>query len=119
MVTKNHIISKSLYGLLFVVVLPVLLTLWVSATAQWIALPVLDVPLLRWSLSILGGLMLLSGMLGLLLYGHGMPMNPYPPNFYVARGGGITIMLHIPFIQGPLCLLSVCRSSLNQRPLSG
>ncbi len=78
--------AKSLYGFLFVVVLPVLLTLWVSATERWITLPVLEMPFMGWVLSVFGGIMLLFGIMGLLFYGHGMPMNPFPPDTYVSRG---------------------------------
>ena len=86
MVTKNHLLAKSLYGLLFMILLPVLLILWVSATEKWIKLPVLDAPVLGWILVVLGIGMLVSGIMGLILFGKGLPMNPYPPETYVSRG---------------------------------
>ncbi|HKI45771.1 MAG TPA: prolipoprotein diacylglyceryl transferase family protein [Balneolales bacterium] len=78
--------AKSLYGFLFIVLLPMMLILWVSATEEWISLPVLDVPAVGWILSILGIMTLAAGVFGLMLYGKGLPMNPYPPGAYVAKG---------------------------------
>ena len=86
MVTKNHLFAKSLYAFLFIVALPILLILWVSATEEWVSIPVLDAPVLGWILGIVGILMLTAGVFGLIVFGKGLPMNPYPPGVYVIRG---------------------------------
>lgn len=54
MVTKHHLLAKSLYGLLFIILLPLLLILWVSAIEKWLTLPVLDAPVLGWILVVFG-----------------------------------------------------------------
>ncbi len=67
MAVARSTIGKLLYGVLFVVALPVILVLWAAATQDSVSLPVLPY---AW-----------AGQLG-----HGLPMNPYPPSHYVMRG---------------------------------
>ena len=79
-------IGKFYYGLLFVVLAPALLVWWASATAATVALPTAPyhwagVPVMAIGLGLIA-----AGMGALIVYGRGLPMNPYPPPFYVARG---------------------------------
>jgi protein-S-isoprenylcysteine O-methyltransferase Ste14 len=87
---KNHQeymrIEKWLYGLLFVVVLPMLLVYWailLQRSIRW-PLPEWRVPGLIVSIS--GFLMIIIAVRDLFVYGHGLPMNPYPPEKFVTQG---------------------------------
>ncbi len=82
----NQLAGRWLYGALFVVVLPALLVLWAVATADVVPFRALPYP---WAGSILVGfavVLMLGGVWALWAYGRGLPMNPYPPPLYVARG---------------------------------
>jgi protein-S-isoprenylcysteine O-methyltransferase Ste14 len=79
-------LGKLLYGVLFAVGVPALLVWWAAATTRIVPLPVLPY---AWGGLIVGGIglaLLLAGTIALVVYGHGLPMNPYPPPNYVARG---------------------------------
>ncbi|NNG17548.1 MAG: diacylglyceryl transferase, partial [Gemmatimonadales bacterium] len=79
-------VGKLLYGIVFVVLAPALLVWWAVATARTVPLPTVPYP---WAgLPIVGfGLGLIAaGMGALMVYGRGLPMNPYPPPVYVIRG---------------------------------
>ena len=79
-------ILKILYGVLFVVVVPFLLILWASATEESVRLPpVNDLPA-GIALSTVGLALLLAGMHGLIVHGNGLPMNAFPPAYYVRHG---------------------------------
>ena len=79
-------LGKLLYGFLFVVLAPALLVSWAAATTATVTLP--TTPLLWIGLPVIAvGLALIgAGMGALLVFGRGLPMNPYPPPVYVARG---------------------------------
>lgn len=83
---KTSKLGKILYGTLFVVVLPALLLLWAVAAKGAVSLPIVHQP--AWgSLGIGAGLLLMSlGMLSLWRVGGGLPMNAFPPPFYVSSG---------------------------------
>ena len=75
-----------LYGLLFVVVLPVGLIVWAGATERFVALPIVHSTPLGILGILLGAILLSSGVISLMVYGNGLPMNPYPPSRYVTSG---------------------------------
>ncbi|MFZ4621963.1 MAG: prolipoprotein diacylglyceryl transferase family protein [Bacteroidota bacterium] len=76
-------IGKILYGSIFIVLLPLLLIFWAKETAWFITLPV-NFPLeLAFVLLFAGSFLMMSGMTSLVLLGHGMPMNAYPPPLFV------------------------------------
>jgi len=75
-----------LYGLLFVVVLPVGLVVWAGATERIVTLPTVQSTPLGIAGVLLGAVLLCSGLISLMVYGNGLPMNPFPPSRYVTRG---------------------------------
>jgi membrane-associated phospholipid phosphatase/protein-S-isoprenylcysteine O-methyltransferase Ste14 len=79
-------IGKALYGLLFVVVLPATLIAWARMTEMNVLLPALGQPLIGITLLFCGTLIMIAGIIALVAYGKGLPMNPYPPIRYVTRG---------------------------------
>lgn len=68
------------------VALPALLIVWARLTESSVRLPSVDSPLLGAVLMIFGALLMASGMIALMIYGGGLPMNAYPPARYVTRG---------------------------------
>lgn len=83
---RRSLLGPVLYGTIFVLVVPCILLAWTVLLDRSIHWPVFNSPLLAAS-SILGGvLLLLKGMLDLLHFGHGLPMNAYPPKQFVTQG---------------------------------
>ena len=78
--------GKIVYGLLFVVVLPLVLASWASLLDRSIRWPVPPLPGVALATILLGVLLMLRGMLDLRIHGHGLPMNAYPPKTLVTRG---------------------------------
>ncbi|MFZ4400035.1 MAG: methyltransferase [Bacteroidales bacterium] len=85
MKTKT-IILKIFYGSIFIVVIPVLLIIWANFTASNIQLPVPANQILNYTSFIFGGIFIISGMLNLWIYGKGLPMNAFPPKYFVSNG---------------------------------
>ncbi len=83
---REHVLGKILYGGLFVVALPATLTVWAVVLDSRISLPVPDHRLPALALSCLAGAVLVAGVVQLSAYGHGLPMNAYPPSRFVDRG---------------------------------
>jgi len=79
-------LPKMLYGVFFVAVLPLALALWAHESAQAVPLPILHSPLCGATLTVLGGAVLAMGIFALWRYGHGLPMNAFPPSRYVESG---------------------------------
>jgi phosphatidylglycerol:prolipoprotein diacylglycerol transferase len=75
---------KILYGLLFVVVLPLLLVLF-SATAE-IPITLAALPIPGATLAVLGCVVMAWGMWDIWQRGAGLPMNAFPPEKLVTRG---------------------------------
>jgi len=82
----RSLIGKLLYGTIFIVVLPTLLTVWARCTASMIHLPVPSSAVVTISVIVLGVLFVLAGMHNLWFYGKGLPMNAYPPKHFVMNG---------------------------------
>lgn len=83
---NRNLTSKTLYGLIFLFVLPYGLILWAQYTEDIIIFPAIESANAGWILIIAGGLLLLLAMLSLIKYGKGLPMNAYPPKLFVDRG---------------------------------
>ena len=79
-------IGPFLYGTLFVVGVPALMVLWARGTADVVTLPVPSYHWVGWILAGVGLLLIVSGMAALRVFGHGLPMNAYPPPTFVSRG---------------------------------
>lgn len=82
----NYILGKILYGTLFMMVLPIGLFEWAISTQNIIQLPVPDLPAVSILLLILGIVFCLWGMVSLIVLGKGLPMNAFPPKYYVSKG---------------------------------
>lgn len=81
----NERVGKVLYGAFFALVLPALLVLWARAAAPNVGLPPVVSPL-GWGFAAAGLALVLWATAALAVFGHGLPMNAYPPPVYVARG---------------------------------
>ncbi len=79
-------VGKIIYGAFFLVVLPYLLVTWARLTEPFVSLPVPGTITTGILLSGVGGLIILIGMITLMAYGKGLPMNAYPPEEYVQKG---------------------------------
>jgi protein-S-isoprenylcysteine O-methyltransferase Ste14 len=78
--------AKILYGILFVIIIPLLLILWAKYTDKIIKLPLPENIYYGYMLLITGALVVLSGMLHLWIFGNGLPMNAFPPRLFVKKG---------------------------------
>ncbi|HLO27746.1 MAG TPA: prolipoprotein diacylglyceryl transferase family protein [Anaerolineales bacterium] len=83
---NQSLLGKFLYGLLFVVLLPLLLFFWSSVLDRSIQWPVPNLPFVSLGAILLGGGVMLKGMIDLFVYGQGLPMNAYPPRKFVSQG---------------------------------
>jgi hypothetical protein len=79
-------LGKLLYGVLFMMLAPVLLVWWARASAATVPLPTVPYPWVGLPIIAVGVGLIGAGMGALMVYGRGLPMNPYPPPVYVARG---------------------------------
>jgi len=78
--------GKILYGITFVVLLPVALAAWAASTAGIVHIPAAaSVP---WGVGIAsaGATLVILGMAHIWIYGGGLPMNACPPPRYVSQG---------------------------------
>jgi prolipoprotein diacylglyceryltransferase/protein-S-isoprenylcysteine O-methyltransferase Ste14 len=80
------VMSKVLYGALFVVVVPGLLMLWAAAARPNVAIPVYGSTAFGGMLAVSGLGLMLTAMLELWRLGGGLPMNAFPPPKLVATG---------------------------------
>jgi len=96
--------GKIFYAILFVIILPALLLAWAIAAGENVPLPMVSSIPLGAVLSAFGITLIVAGMLALMRYGKGLPMNPYPPPLYVSRG--IYRLLRHPIYAGfsALCI---------------
>ncbi len=81
----NERLGKTLYGAAFSIALPALLVLWARASAANVGLPPVASPA-GWALAAAGLALVLWAMVALAVFGHGLPMNAYPPPALVTRG---------------------------------
>jgi protein-S-isoprenylcysteine O-methyltransferase Ste14 len=85
-IKSSHLIWKILYGFLFVVLLPLSLIFWALRTNQNINI---DVPLsipIGFIIVLIGSFLVLTGIINIVIYGKGLPMNAFPPSEFVTRG---------------------------------
>jgi protein-S-isoprenylcysteine O-methyltransferase Ste14 len=82
----KEVAGKVLYALLFSAAIPFLLILWTRHTAKIITLPVPDIIFPGYILIATGIVLVLSGMHNLLIFGKGLPMNAFPPKYFVKKG---------------------------------
>ncbi len=79
----GSLFGRVLYGSIFIIVLPLLLTVWARETAWFVTLPA-DIPFSLGTMALLfGPLLILTGMSSLFIHGKGLPMNAYPPPIFV------------------------------------
>ncbi len=79
-------INKTLYAILFLIIIPGMLWLWASYTEDLITFPVIESTLAGWVLIICGVLLMAWAMFSLKKYGKGLPMNAFPPLRFVTNG---------------------------------
>ncbi|MCX6143195.1 MAG: prolipoprotein diacylglyceryl transferase [Ignavibacteriales bacterium] len=78
--------GKVLYGFLFVVVLPAFLIAWAAFGDQNVPLPIIGSPEVGLMAALIGAIMMAGGVIALRVYGDGLPMSPFPPKNFVAKG---------------------------------
>jgi protein-S-isoprenylcysteine O-methyltransferase Ste14 len=78
--------GKLAYGILFVAMLPAALAAWARATAGVVRLPALHSQPLGAMLVLTGLVLMGAGMVALVTWGGGLPMNAYPPPRLVSSG---------------------------------
>ncbi|NND80708.1 MAG: hypothetical protein HKN53_12475 [Maribacter sp.] len=78
--------NKTLYAIVFLILVPVFLWLWATNTEGLINLAVIESNLAGWILIIFGVLLMAWAMFYLKKYGKGLPMNAYPPRRFVTNG---------------------------------
>lgn len=86
MVTAAGVVGRVLYGLLFVVVVPLALALWARRLEPTVPLPVPPVPGLGVAAAVAGLALLATGIADLIRRGRGLPMNAFPPRLFVRTG---------------------------------
>lgn len=99
---SSSILAKISYGMLFVILLPVLLIGWAKATESIITAPAIHSTSLGIALCAAGFALVLSGWMALWRFGGGLPMNIAPPPRFVSSG--IYGLLPHPIYTG-FCLL--------------
>ncbi len=86
MVTAGSILARTLYGAVFVIIVPVGLVLWAHALDPVVMLTAVHSRLSGAALVVIGVALMLSGMGGLMVHGRGLPMNAFPPSRHVRSG---------------------------------
>ena len=86
MKTTHQLFGKIIYALLFVIAIPILLYYWAKSTDFIIRYTIVIDPYFGLILGIIGLFIIFWGMLALVVYGKGLPMNAYPPRNYVKGG---------------------------------
>jgi hypothetical protein len=84
--TGNSILGKTIYSLIFMVLLPAMLIVWAKALDPSFGLPAVRSELWGSILALAGLLLLAGGMYALWYYGKGLPMNAFPPPKFVGEG---------------------------------
>ena len=79
-------LSKVMYGILFLIVIPALLIIWARYTSDLIHLSVPANLFGGYLLLGTGLLLAVTGMFHLWIFDKGLPMNTFPPNTFVKKG---------------------------------
>lgn len=98
------IISKALFGALFVVVIPLCLLIWTWLLDQTFSWPVPRWPAFTRAVVAAGMVLMLTAMVHLSVHGRGLPMSAFPPTRFVSAG--VYRFCHHPIYLGAalLCL---------------
>lgn len=86
MVSRAGALARIAYGALFVLALPLGLVLWARGAARLVPLAAVHAPAAGVALALAGALLLFAGARELLVRGHGLPMNAFPPTELVRSG---------------------------------
>ena len=86
MVTAAGVVGRVLYGLLFVVGVPLALAAWAHHLEPVVPLPVPPAPGLGVAAAVVGLALLATGIADLMRRGLGLPMNAFPPRLFVRTG---------------------------------
>ncbi|TRX71943.1 prolipoprotein diacylglyceryl transferase family protein [Carboxylicivirga sp. M1479] len=86
MVNIKSVYKKIIYSAFFTIVLPVALFYWsktIDTLSDWSV-----IYSVKWGVALfaLGSIMLLWGMIAIMYFGKGLPLNAYPPETYVKKG---------------------------------
>jgi len=92
------VLAKIGYGALFVCLLPTLLVFWARYTEVLIRLPIPLNPYLAYFLFVMGLCLVFLGMGALWIKGKGLPMNAFPPLYFVQTG--VYGLFHHPIYVG-------------------
>jgi len=108
-----HVVGKFLYGLTFVVILPLLLFEWARLTEDVVHVPVAGSFSLGVAAALIGFAAMMAGVITLSRLGGGPPMNAYPPPRYVTRGiyRLLPHPIYVGFSLACIGISMVCRSS--------
>jgi protein-S-isoprenylcysteine O-methyltransferase Ste14 len=79
-------LKRTAYGAIFVVGVPATLLVWARLSAPLIHLPAVGRPDIGWGLVTVGVALVVAGMVGLMVHGHGLPMNAFPPPRFAREG---------------------------------
>jgi protein-S-isoprenylcysteine O-methyltransferase Ste14 len=85
-IKRQSSLPEVLYGVLFVLVLPVALVAWAHGTQKVVHIPAVHSQPLGVALATIGIVVIATGMLSLYLRGGGLPMNAFPPPRFVQTG---------------------------------
>src|SRR5512133_89380 len=85
MKTISRNTGKVLYGIAFLIVLPLVLILWAQYTQPHVLFPSIYSEEAGWFMIVAGALLMLWAMWSLMKFGKGLPMNAYPPPVYVSN----------------------------------
>lgn len=83
---NDSLLGKIFYGSLFIVLLPIALFLWAKKTHYLITLSVPNCEFVSIAMVLFGFIFSGLAMYNLWNIGKGLPMNAYPPKFFVTRG---------------------------------
>ncbi|PWB70032.1 hypothetical protein C3F09_09630 [candidate division GN15 bacterium] len=83
---SGTVAGKILYGVLFVILLPVALILWAYFLDSTFEFAVPHAGVTGVPVAVLGTALMILGAAALWLFGRGLPMNPFPPKEFVSRG---------------------------------
>ena len=84
--SRENVAGRVLYGMVFMVAVPIALVFWTRGTADVIHTPVFLGPLSGLAIAALGVVTVLIGMFALWRRGGGLPMNAFPPPRFVVSG---------------------------------
>jgi hypothetical protein len=107
--------ARAAYAFAFIVIVPLFLVFWAFSTAAKISLPVPALAGFGYLGVLIGLIFMLSGTMALWKYGHGFPLNAFPPPDYV----NVSIYRYLPHpLYLGFCIIVAC-ASMMARSASG